>query len=963
MKYFTLFLFAIIANSISIAQNNDETTFNWAIYADTFYVTPPIKSLKPIAPTYNTKSGEFESKNNFRRQKYTNLNALPNGNDPIWQKTHGKLYNKAPILNYNGVVSGLGFPPDPSGAAGPNHYVQMVNSQIQIFDKNGNSLWGPSALNSIITSNSGDPIVMYDRYADRWFLSGFGNGNALSFAVSQTNDPTGAYYVWEFSMSSLPDYPKYGIWHDGYYLTANKSGEDCFVLDRNAMLAGDVNAQMINLTIPNLATGSGTQTGGFHSVMPAHADFTLPPSNKKMTLFYYQDDAWTGVTQDEIKIWEVTVDWATQSNSTVTEIQTLPVTPFDSQFNSSWNDIEQPGTSQRLDGIPGAFMYRAQYTEWGTHNTVMLNHTVDVDGTDHAGIRWYELRETGGVWSVYQESTYAPDAESRWLGSISMDYQGNIGLAYAVSGPTVMPSIRYTGRYSTDPLNQMTLTEENIIAGTGVQTNGNRYGDYAHLSVDPVDNATFWYTCEYVRSAGRATRIASFKLASDFVDDLSCFALNSPTNGSLTASEVIDISIKNVGSADQSNFTVGYQIDGGTIVTETFPGTLTAGNTATYSFTQTADLSIVGHTYNLKLFTALPTDQFLQNDTLNTSVNHIYQNDVGVTIINSPTTGTGLGMQTVTVTVDNFGSNNQTNFDVAYSINGGTPVVETFTNTLNASSSSTFNFTTQADLSNLGVYNIVAYTMLLNDDDLTNDTITTQVENLNCEPAANCQFGDGVLSFTLGTINNTNTPCPSSGYSDYTNLSTDLERDSTHDLTVSSGWQTQYISVWIDFNDNFSFETNEKLINGIQTNLGATVNLTIPVSANLGTHLLRIKSSDTQSNTVDPCSDMQYGETEDYTVNIIEKTVIEDTTGISKNDNNKLKIVSVNHNVYILSLNNSLLNNGTLDIHNSLGQLIYSSNVNNPQNIVVDLSNYAKGAYLINVKDAKSNALIKLVKQ
>jgi len=952
-----LFSFFAISSFMSFSQQNTEqSTFNWAIFADTFYVTPALRDIKPVKPTYKTKNGEFESRNDMRRQKYTNPNAYPHGNDPLWQKTHGEQYNKAPIQNFNGVVAGLAFPPDPSGAVGPNHYVQMVNSSIQIFDKSGNSLWGPSALNSIITSNGGDPIVMYDRFADRWFLSGFGDGNSLSMAVSQTNDPTGAYYVWEYSMTSLPDYPKYSIWHDGYYLTANKSGVDCFVLDRNAMLVGDVNAQMISMSIPNLATGSGTETGGFHSVLPAHADFVMPPISKKINLFYYQDDAWTGVTQDEIKIWEITVDWTTTTNSTVTEIQTLAVTPFDSQFNSSWNDIEQPSTSQRLDGVPGAFMYRAQYTEWGTHNTVMLNHTVDVDATNHAGVRWYELRETNGVWSVYQQSTYAPDTESRWLGSISMDYQGNIGLAYSVSGPNTMPSIRYTGRYASDPLNQMTLAEENIVIGTGVQTNGNRYGDYAHMTVDPVDNATFWYTGEYIRTSGsRATRIASFKLANDFNDDLGVIAVNSPVDGNLTTTETIDVTVKNFGLVDQSNFDVNFQIDGGTVVTETYSGTLTAGSTNTFTFTQTGDFSTTGQTYNIKAFTTLPTDQFIQNDTFNTNVQHLLADDIGVTIINNPNTGHGLGIQNVDVTIENFGYNSASNFDIAYTLNSGTPVIETYSNTLSAGASANYTFTTQADLTTLGIYNIVAYTDLNSDTDHLNDTTYKSVENQNCQPQSNCNYNDGFTNFTLGAISNATGCSSNGGYSDFTNQSTDLFRGQDYSLTVTSGYNPQYTYVWIDFNDNFSFESSELVYSG-QTNLGLTTTITIDAVANLGEHLLRAKASDTDSDASDPCLDMQYGETEDY------KVVIKSDVGLNETQtNSSLQIISVQDNVYTLKINNTNTFTGDIKIHNTLGQLVYTGVVNDNNTITVDLSKYARGNYLLNVYNSSSNSVIKLV--
>ncbi len=956
MRTLLFTLFVIISFTTFSQQNNETSTFNWVIYADTFYVTPALRDITPIKPTYKTKSGEFESKNDMRRQKYTNPNANPQGNDPIWQKTQGEQYNKAPIENFNGVVAGLAFPPDPSGAVGPHHYVQMVNSSIQIFDKSGNSLWGPSALSSIISSNDGDPIVMYDRYADRWFLSGFGNGNSLSMAVSQTNDPTGAYYVWEYSMTSLPDYPKYSIWHDGYYLTANKSGVDCFVLDRNAMLAGDVNAQMISMSIPNLATGSGTQTGGFHSVMPAHADFVMPPSTKKLNLFYYQDDAWTGITQDEIKIWEVTVDWGTVSNSTVTEIQTLAVTPFDSQFNSSWNDIEQPGTAQRLDGVPGALMYRAQYTEWGTHNTVMLNHTVDVDATNHAGIRWYELREVGGIWSVYQQSTFAPDTESRWLGSISMDYQGNIGLAYSVSGPNTMPSLRYTGRYATDPLNQMTLAEEIIIEGSGVQTNGNRFGDYAHLNVDPDDNATFWYTGEYIRNpGGRATRIASFKIANDFNDDIGIIAVNSPVNGNLTNSETIDVTVKNFGLNDQSNFNVSYQIDGGTVATETFTGTLTAGSTANYTFTQTGDFSTAGQVYNITSFTSLPSDQFILNDTFSSNVKHLDFNDVGVTIINNPSTGYGLGIQNISVTIENFGVNDNSNFDVAYSINGGTPVVENFTSTITTGSTANFTFSTPADLSNLGVYNITAYTSLVPETDNSNDTTYKTVENQNCQPQSNCGYGDGFTNFVLGDINNSS-GCTSGGYTDYSSISTDLVRGQDYQLTVASGYSPQFTYVWIDFNDNFSFEPSELIYSG-QTNSSLTTTITIGGTVNLGEHLLRAKASDSQSTVANPCQDMQYGETEDY------KVVIKSGVGINEiTTSNQLEIIAVENNKYTIKINSNSSFNGNIKVHNSLGQLVYSSAINN-NTFTVDLSGYATGTYLLNLYNNTSNNIIKLVKK
>ncbi len=951
-------LFGLLFQTVLLYSQQETPTFNWAIEADSVYVTPPLKDIPIIHDLFPGEIKEHRYSNNMRRHKFTNENALPEGNDPVWQSTQGYLPTKAPIENWEGMDNNLGFPPDPSGSAGPNHYVQMVNSTIEVFDKQGNSLYGPNALSSILSSNNGDPIVMYDPYIDRWFVSGFGNGNSLSFALSTTNDPTGSYTVWNFSMNSLPDYPKYGIWHDGYYITANTSGPDCFVLERDQMILGAAgNPQLISMSIPSLNTGAGTQTGGFRSVLPAYADFTLPPATEKLNLFYFQDDAWNNVNQDEIKIWEVTVDWNTVSNSTITQTQTLAVTPFDSQFNVNWDDIEQPGTNQRLDGIPGAFMFRAQYTQWPGHSTVMLNHTVDVSATNHAGIRWYELRKTNGSWSVHQQSTYAPDSKSRWLGSISMDDQGNIGLAYSVAGPNTSASLMYTGRYASDPLNTMTLTEDTIVIGSGAQTFGNRFGDYAHMCVDPVDNKTFWYTGEYI-SGSRTTRIASFKLASDFDNDVGITALVTPTTGVLGANEQVEVTIKNFGNLPQNNFQVGYIADNGIAVNETYnAGPIPVGGTDNYIFSQTADLSALGP-HTMKAYTGLTNDGDLLNDTIETSVVNVYQNDVGVTIINNPSSDNYMTMETITVTVENFGSLDQSNFDLAYTINGGTPVVQAFSGTLTAGTSTTFDFNVQGDFTTLGTYNIVAYTTLNGDADLMNDTTYSTIENTSCMPSSNCAFGDGITSFHIGSINNPS-GCTPGGYSDYTAFSTDLLVGYTHDVTIWTNGGPQYVSIWIDYNDNFFFEASEKVVDGFVFNGSGTTDFMIAASKPLGSHLLRAKASDSPLDVEDPCSNMQYGETQDYTVNLTSDL----STGEVIDDNNEITVSSIGDDQYILNAGH-FENDAVLRVHNSLGQLIGKTTIKNKDlNVVkIDLSQYSKGAYLVHIKTETHSGIVKLIK-
>lgn len=828
-------------------------------------LTPALSDI-PYTPAYADEEKEQVVYNNLRRRKYTNPDADPHGTDPVWQKKGGAITGREPIQNWAGNPNGA-FPPDPSGAAGPDHYVQMINSEYIIYDKEGTILLGPNSLASIVGSDAGDPIVMYDRFADRWLLSAFGVGSELAVAISTSPDPMGTYYLYTFDIATFPDYPKYGLWHDGYYVTSNTSGANCFIFEREKMLLGDPSASMIAMTIPSLATGDGTETGGFYSVLPAHADFALPPPSKKLNLFYFQDDAWTGVSDDAIKVWEVTTNWVDPDLSDITLIQTLNTTPFDSQFNVSWNDIKQPGTSQRLDAVPGAFMYRAQYTEWGSHNTVMLNHTVDVDATNHGGIRWYELRETGGVWSIYQESTYAPDDQSRWMGSISMDYQGNIGLAYSVSGTVVYPSLRYTGRYASDPLNTMTISEITAITGTSVQTGVNRFGDYSHMSVDPTDNATFWYTGEYI-SSGRKTRVFSFKLASEAENDIGVTTLNTPVDGVLTGSETIDITITNFGLNPQDDFDVSYQINGGTIVTETYTaGPIDGGSTDTYTFATTADMASPG-IYDVKLWTNLVTDEFNLNDTLNTTAAHAFPNDIGVIGINAPISESGLGMENIDITIKNFGAESQSDFEVTFQIGAEPPVTETVAGPINAGETITYTFLTAGDFTAIGDYDVWAYSELTGDGDLSNDTTYAEITHFNCTPSSDCSFGDGFTRFVLGTIDNSS-GCSPTGYSDFSDLITDLSRGTSHDVSAESGWSPQYFTMWIDYNDNFYFETDEKVVAAFSFDLAGTTSFALPADAPLGEHLIRVKASDVAGNTSDPCSDMPYGETEDYRVNIL----------------------------------------------------------------------------------------------
>ena len=420
----------------------------------------------------------------------------------------------SPDLSFDGMSlqnGGAGWPPDTIGDVGPNHYVQMVNTSFAIFDKNGNTLSGPTDINQLWQGqgnacercNDGDPVVLYDPLADRWLLSQFAVCEypyQECIAISQTADPTGAYYLYAFEINDyFPDYPKFGVWPDAYYMSANESDVGAYAFDRVRMLQGQTATYQ-----------KFERTGNF--MLPSDLDGSTSPPPGAPNYFY------TMKTGNILEIWEFHVDFTTPSNSTFTLSQTLTTSPFNyGVCGFSFDCIPQKGTSQRLDVISEWPMWRLQYRNFTTHTTLVGNFTVDVaDFSNHAGIRWFELRKTGsGFWSIYQEGTHSPDAHHRWMGSVAMDGNGSIALGYSVSSTTLFPAIRYATRLASDAAGTL-QSETTLIAGTASQTNTNRWGDYSSMNVDPSDDTTFWYTNEYLTNSGQGwrTRIGKFKIQS-----------------------------------------------------------------------------------------------------------------------------------------------------------------------------------------------------------------------------------------------------------------------------------------------------------------------------------------------------------------------------------------------------------------------------------------------------------------
>ena len=722
---------------------------------------------------------------------------------PNLQTENGQIESMPLEQNFIGASaseSGGVFPPDPTGAVGPNHYLHSVNSIVKIFDKTGNLLLGPVSLSSFlgIPSNNGDPIVLYDQLADRWVVSEFGSlgGNlGLAIGVSTTNDPMGTYEVWQYAFSGLPDYPKYGVWHDGYYGTVNLNGQTTrgFVMERDAMLAGDPNPQILIFSLPNIIVNPNQ----VKSPEPVNLLGTTIDPSLPGYIVYLQDDGWTGsITFDHLKVWEIDMDWTNTANSTISAPLEIATDPFDAGelFGNGNGALRQPGTSQRLAAHGGIVSFAANYRPFGTHNSWLITFNTFIDANETGGIRWIELRNDGvNDWQIFQEGTFSiADGHSRVMSSSAMDAAGNIGLAYTVGSTSLAPSLRYTGRFDGDPLGMMTVAETTIINGPGVRTNSNRYGDYSHMTMDP-NNFTFWWTSDYFSSNNQwRTQIASFSLSSGFANDVGVNNILQPSNGILTNAETVEVSIRNFGTAPQTVIPLELRVDGNLVATENYVGNIAANDTDTFTFAQTVDMSTPGQTYVIEVATALAGDQFAPNNDFTKEVTHLFANDVGAIEITAPVTGSGLGMEVISANIKNFGAGTQSGFDLQYTIDGGTPVVETFTGTLNSEEEMVFDFATPADLSALGSYTIEVSTNLSGDQDSSNDSVTEVVENVLCQPSMDCSFGDGFQLVSIAEINNVS-GCE--GYGDFTNLIANLGVGSTNSITFTTGYGDQNVKV------------------------------------------------------------------------------------------------------------------------------------------------------------------------
>ena len=509
-------LFSFVFSALAFAQGRSSASNEGAarvIREEKHDVSAPLAELDQMTPAQPHR---------FSPRLLKILPTAPASNQPEYAAPDLALQAVAlpPVaaklgLNIAGLGQGqYGFlleysPPDTNGAVGATQYVQWVNAEFAVFDKatgalvagptEGNALWHGFG-GGCETNNDGDPIVQYDKIADRWVLTQFSISTlpyTQCVAVSTTSDATGTYnrYAFSFGDSDYSDYPKLGVWPDAYYMSfnvfldgSNFIGANACALDRNAMIAGN-NATIICFQ----------QESSVASLLPSDMDGTITPAAGEPAFFM-------NFGKNVLQLWAFHVDFTTPANSTFTGPTVLPVANFAAKCFRSC--VAQPGTTQLLDALGDRPMYRLAYRQFPNGvESLVFNHSIST------GVRWYEVRSPNGTPTVFQQGTFSPDPNTRLIGSIAMDQSGDMALGYSVSSKSVYPSIYFTGRVAADTLGSME-GEQLIISGSGSQTGGqDRWGDYSAMTVDPADDCTFWYTQEYIPSTGSFnwnTRIANF---------------------------------------------------------------------------------------------------------------------------------------------------------------------------------------------------------------------------------------------------------------------------------------------------------------------------------------------------------------------------------------------------------------------------------------------------------------------
>ena len=661
-----IFIFILITSCTleSVAQSTGLEVMNIRLQT----VTGPLRDWKPDTSADRTdiptrdRIGLIHARD-LQRPEFTRYGSRHVGPDPLWQRDYRltddmeALSNKQmasgrSIENGRGIVDqdieGIGAsnvtPADPTLAVGPDHIIQMVNGSsgsafFQIFDKRGGTLKVQAFMDQLpgaAYNGGGDCITWYDAVAKRWVMTEFGDSsrtgtkiNSLIFAVSQTPDPLGSWFLYEFSDSSFfPDYPKFGNAADAWYgvtvdfVSNAYRGNSIWAFDKSAMLAGMPAATVLRyrLTHPDYK---------YYSTAPVSLAGGVPLASGTPGLFLYlNEDDWTSdpADVDSLGLISFRADFREPARSVIRFERSFAVAPFKGDVCATRNCAPSP-KGVGYDVLDGRFMNRPWLRPMGSYRSIVANHTVDVDGSTLAGIRWYELREIGGQWSIAQQGSFAPQSAAacapspplyRFMGAITQSASGQIALGYSSSSETRYGSIGFTGRHADDPSGLMTFRETDATIGQFYGTFSNRWGDYNEIMSDPEDDSLFWMTAMYGGSDNRfKTRILSFRLAPDAPRDAALAAIESPApctpvcQGPVTPK----VRIRNQGSLPLVSVNVHLQISNGVVQTIQWTGSLPPRGEAMVSF---PPLTVSAGNVTIRAWVSAPnggSDGYAGNDT------------------------------------------------------------------------------------------------------------------------------------------------------------------------------------------------------------------------------------------------------------------------------------------------------------------------------------------------------------
>ncbi len=659
--------------------------------------TSAVRDLTPLGPVSKEKKAQWKKENKQPRNflgrgmsKVVHPELEHQGADKLRQGIlSGTKSSTANVLvNMDGITNDS--PNDPSGDIGKDHYVLGINAtEIAVYDKAGtlvmsfaaNTLW-----QEIGFSSAGDPIILYDQVEDRWIITEFPSGNQLLVAISENSDPLGSYDVYNFQTPNFPDYPKYGIWKDVITVTTNENGIGnltTYFINKTELYKAAETVSVQRLNLP----GASTTEAGFYVTTPVDWMGQTEPKTSDPIFVHIDDSSWGGVDEDQISVVTVNVDFLEPTNTTFST-QGIVTEPFDgfpcSVPGFGFSCLPQGGNGGGLDGIPEVIMNQAIYRNFNTHESMVMNFITDVtDGENLSGIRWVELRRTTGEWELYQEGTFSPDdGLDRWMGGIAMDGSGNIGLAYNVASEDVFVGVRFTGRKHDDELGVMTIPETILAEGENTISSGARFGDYAQMGVDPINERTFWYVTEYGKGAGSssATRIAAFEIERDAVD-IGAHRFNGEITASFQTEEEISIQVNNFGMEDITSFTAGYIFNNGSVVTQEFNEPISSGAFVNVTFDETVNFA-GGGAYPLVAFTQLESDDVIVNDSFRINLNNIVALDAGIVTVSMEASTLCEEFATAYVTISNFGSNNLTSADIELTLNGDVVYNEEWTGDL-----------------------------------------------------------------------------------------------------------------------------------------------------------------------------------------------------------------------------------------------------------------------------------------